>query len=387
MPLKPIILIILYVQKMDPINSYKRKKLVLVSYMILCTLFSYAQSASKKNFVLSAQGHYGYVISHRGNMAHLIKGHIVGGELNYIFRTSGAKCWQPLYNYPEFGVCAVHLYLGNPSQLGNLDALYPYTNIQLNKSTRHFKLNLRLGAGLAYLSKPYDRFTNHKNVAIGSHFNGFVNLRLSAAFMLTPAWRMDAGVGLTHASNGAFKTPNLGLNMATVNLGIGYVFGDKHLQQKCDSVMPSAAKKWHPSLMLVAGLKELEHPGGARYSAYGLLFNMYYAKNYKNKLGAGIEMAYNNATRAELLKDSVFVIKTKNILQAGVKVGYAFSMDRLSFPIDFGVYFYKSEANNDRFFHRIGIRYMVSKHVIANISLLTHWAKADYFEWGIGYEL
>ena len=40
----------------------------------------------------------------------------------------------------------------------------------------------------------------------------------------------------------------------------------------------------------------------------------------------------------------------------------------------------------ERFFHRIGVRYMLTKHVIANVTLYTHWAKADYFEWGLGYE-
>lgn len=357
--------------------------------MIVCCVYSLssAQNSPRENFIISAQGHYGYVISHRGNMAHLIKGHVYGAELNYIFRTSGNKCWHPMYKYPEFGVCAVHLYLANPSQLGNMDALYPYTNLRLNKENKKFKLDLRLGVGLAYLSKPFDRTTNHQNIAIGSHYNGFVNIRLNASFMITPSWRMDAGVGLSHASNGAIKTPNLGLNVTTVNLGLGYVFGNKALQMKCDSVMPPAAKKWHPSLITVAGIKELEQPNGSKYMAYGLMLNVYRTRNHKNKFGGGLEMAYNNATRKELVDDSVVtVVKTKDIVQAGAKVGYSFQLDRLSLPIEFGMYFYRSETNSDLFFHRIGLRYMLSKHLIANVTLLTHWAKADYFEWGLGYE-
>ncbi len=344
------------------------------------------KDAPKKNFIISTQGHYGFIISHHGNVVHLIKGHIYGGEINYIFRTSGQKCWHPIYHYPEFGICAVHLYLANPSVLGNFDAIYPYTNIRLNKESRKLRLNLRLGFGLAYISKPFDRFTNHKNNVIGSHYNGFVNLRFSSAYMITKAWRLDAGVGLSHASNGTIKTPNLGLNMATINLGVGYVFGNKNLLMKCDSVMPPPPKKWHPSVIGVFGIKELEHPDGPKYAAYGLSFNMYHSHSYKNRFGGGIEIAYNNATKKQLLNDSITVIKTKDVIQGGVKLSYAFTLQRLSFPIDFGTYFYKSEAENDLFFHRIGIRYMVTDHLIANITLLTHWARADYFEWGIGYE-
>ena len=315
---------------MSRIALYKTlRKAMLTLVLLLLFLFSgKAQDSLRKNFIISAQGHYGFIISHHGNIVHLIKGHIYGGELNYLFRTSGKQCWQPIYNYPEFGVCAVHLYLGNPSVLGNLDAIYPYANIRLNKSSRKFHLNLRLGFGVAYISKPFDRITNHKNNVIGSHYNGFVNLRLSSSYMLTNAWRLDAGVGLSHASNGAIATPNLGLNMATINLGVGYVFGNKNLQMKCDSVMPPAPKKWHPSLIAVAGLKEMEHPDGPKYFAYGLILNFYHTHSYKTKFGGGIEVAYNSATKPELLDDSLVGIKTRDVIQAGAKISYAFTLNK-----------------------------------------------------------
>jgi hypothetical protein len=371
-------------------SQYKKaiQKSITVLVLLVFSACLCAQDAvqHRKNFILSAQGHFGYAISHHGNMAHLIKGHIGGGELNYIFRTCGAKCWQPVYKYPEFGLSGVFMYLGNPSQLGNLFAVYPYTNLRLNKECRKFNLALRLGFGLAYITKPFDRITNHQNNAIGSHYNGFVNVRLSGSCMLSKAWRMDMGVGLMHASNGAMRTPNLGLNMATVNLGVGYVFGDKNLQMHCDSPMPPLLKRWHTTAIAVAGMKELEHPGGSKYLAYGLMLNSYWSKNYKNRFGGGIEMNYSNASRRQLLNDSVSVVRTIDVLQGGAKLGYVFQLDRLSFPIEFGAYFYKSEGNDDLFFHRIGLRYIVNRHLVANLTLLTHWAKADYFEWGVGYE-
>jgi hypothetical protein len=359
--------------------------------MLLCEGTSLsAQDSLNKSFVISMQSHYGFIIGHRGEMARLIKGHIYGGELNYIYRTSGNQYWQPMYNYPEFGVCVVRLNLANPEELGYLTALYPYTNLRLTNPKRNFKLNLRLGLGVAYVSKPFDRITNHKNVAIGSYYNGFVNIRFSSIFMIKKACRIDAGLGFSHASNGAIKTPNLGLNMVTVNLGVGYVFGNKVLQNKRDTILENASKKnykkWTPSIIGVVGIKELEHPDQAKYLAYGLMCNMYYTKNYQNKFGGGIELAYNNATIQQWKNDSLSVIKTKDVLQAGAKLSYAFTLNRLSFPIDFGVYIYKKQPLNGIFFHRIGVRYMLSKHFIANFTLLTHWAKADYFEWGFGYE-
>lgn len=370
---------------MKYIFSYRFISFLLLVFCVSVMQKSVAQNIPSKDFVISAQGHYGYIISHRNNMAHLIKGHIYGGEVNYIFRTDGSKIWQQIHKYPEWGLCALHLYLANPSQLGNMEAIYPYANLRLNKLNRKFALNLRLGLGLAYLTKSFDRISNYKNNAIGSHLNGFVNLRLSTVIMLTKTWRLDAGVGLSHASNGAMKTPNLGLNVATVNLGIGYVFGNKEIQYKKDSI-PSCEKKWSPGVIIVWGIKELEKPCGPKYNVFGLQLNMYRVLNHKNKLGTGIEMTYNTATKQLWANDLVYTNKFGDITQAGAKLAYAFTFHRISVPVDFGVYFYKKQKVNGLFFHRTGIRYMINEHFMANVTLLTHWAKADYFEWGIGYQ-
>ena len=355
-------------------------------FILLMQVPSFAQNSSKNNFVLLADAHFGYIISHRGSIVHLIKGQIGGGELTYVFRTCGKRPWQVVHGFPEFGISYMHLYLANPSEIGNLDALYPYMNLRLNKQKRNFKMYLRLGLGVANMSKPFDPETNHKNNAIGSHLNGFVNIRFSSSYMLSPSWRLDSGIGLTHASNGAIKTPNLGLNMATVNLGIGYVFGNKNMEMCKDSVMPKLTKRWHPSVLGVFGFKELEHPLGNKYMAYNLSANLYYSASYKTKFGTGVEFVYSNATRKDLEHDSISTEKIKDVLKIGVKAGYAFHVDRISIPIDFGYYVYQNDNLKEKFFHRIGVRYMLTKHVIANVTLYTHWAKADYFEWGLGYE-
>lgn len=360
-------------------------KLIILSIFILVSLILQAQDSPSKDFVLSVQGQTGFAIAHHSNMTHLIKGHLFGTELNYVYKTDGSKPWHQLYKYPEIGFCALHLDLGNPQQLGTLEALYPYTNIRLNKLSKRMSLNLRLGLGLCYITRPFDRITNHQENAIGSHVNAFVNLRLNTEVALSKSWRLDAGVGLSHASNGAIKTPNLGLNMASINLGVGYVFGNKNMQFKKDSIA-SAKKEWHPCIIGVMGLKEMMPPGTQRYTAYGLMVNFYKTVNHKNKIGGGIEMSYNNSLKKVLGEDSLS-FSTPNLLRAGVKFCYSFNMHRLSLPIDFGVYFYDNRNYDGRFFHRVGLRYMVTKHLIANVTLITHWAVADYFEWGIGYQL
>ncbi len=366
---------------------YKSSLILSIACMfILQTMAQSPPSSPKTDFVVLGDGHFGYIISHRGSIVHLIKGQIGGGELTYIFRTSGNQPWQVLHGFPEFGLSYMHLYLANPAEIGNLDAIYPYMNLRLNKQKRKFKMYLRLGLGIANMSKPYDRLTNHRNNAIGSHLNGYVNIRFSSSYMLSKSWRLDSGIGLTHASNGAIKTPNLGLNMATLNVGLGYVFGNKNLEMKRDSILPKLTKRWHPSVLGIFGFKELEHPLGNKYMAYTLQTNVYYSASRKTKFGTGLEFVYSNATRKRLENDSISTEKINDVIKIGVKGGYSFNVDRISIPIDFGYYVYQNGDLKESFFHRIGVRYMVTKHILANVTLYTHWAKADYFEWGLGYE-
>jgi hypothetical protein len=374
---------------MNMIKRYPVKivwRLLAFLFMLQFSMQLKGQISPGHDYILSAQGHYGYIISHRNNISHLIKGHIYGGELSYVFRTTGEKTWHQYYKYPELGFCALHLYLANPKQLGTLEALYPYTNIRLNKLKRSWKLNLRLGVGLACVTRPFNRTTNNKNNAIGSYLNGFVNLRLAYAVMLSKSWRLDAGVGLTHASNGAIATPNLGLNMATVSMGLGYAFGNKELIYKKDSV-EKFKNHWVPVLIGLVGVRELEQPDGPKFLAFGAELNVYRTLNRKNRLGPGLEFGYNNATRRIYENDSIYNTTAKDIATVGAKICYEFVFNRVSLPVEFGYYLYKKQPAYGTMFHRIGVRYMVTKHVIANITLLTHWARADYFEWGIGYVL
>lgn len=338
-----------------------------------------------KDFLITANAHYGYIMSHRSNMTHLIRGHVKAGELQYTFRTNGKKPWHQLYKFPEMGLSFMHFDLANPRQLGTLEAFYPYVNFKLNKLQKKSALNLRIGIGLAYLTNPFNIKTNHKNNAIGSHFNGFVNLRLNYAIRLSDALRMEFGAGLSHASNGAMKMPNLGLNIATANLGFTYFIGDKYLDCKKDTIAP-CKKVWNPSLIVVAGMKELEPPTGRKYFAYGLQANIYRTLGYKSRIGAGAELTYNEATKQVWADASVNTTKFEDIAQVGVKFGYEFRVHRFALPIDFGYYVFKKQSYNGKIYHRVGMRYMLTKNIIANLTLRTHWAKADYFEWGLGYQ-
>ena len=75
------------------------------------------------------------------------------------------------------------------------------------------------------------------------------------------------------------------------------------------------------------------------------------------------------------------------MIQIGSKSVMPLLLTNFHYSEEFGVCMsIKSKHTNGMFFIQIRLRYMLTKHVIANISLLTHFAKSDYFEGGFGYE-
>jgi hypothetical protein len=343
-----------------------------------------SQNDDGKKFVLSAMGHYGIIIPHTKKIDQLIQKQIGGFELNFVYRTWGKKSWQQIHYYPEIGLSTTFIYLGNPQELGTLSTIYPFISLPLRKDHHSLKFYVRLGVGFSYVSKPFNVKTNPQNDAIGSYINALADIRFFATYRINNTFRIESGLGLTHTSDAAVKNPNLGLNLATFNLGLGYSFG-KNLDLKKDSLSMKVPRKIIPSIIGVVGFRQIQSTGNL-YLAYDLMGNFYVPVNKKNKFGAGIEVVYSEADKKNLQLDSVNVSAITDVMKIGVKGGYAFMIGRLSLPLEFGIYVYKNKALTDQYFSRIGFQYLITKHLVANLTLYTHFATADYFEWGVGYQ-
>ena len=50
-----------------------------------------------------------------------------------------------------------------------------------------------------------------------------------------------------------------------------------------------------------------------------------------------------------------------------------------------GVYIKDKYQPEDYFYHRVGMRYYFKNGLNAQVVLKSHWARADYVEWGLGY--
>ena len=353
-------------------------------YLVLCTS-SFGQQTNN-DFIISTCGHYGFILPHHGSMQYLINGHTPGFEINYIKPTHGEKKWQRIYHYPEIGLNFFYIALSNPTQLGDGMALSPFINFNLNHGKR-FHLQMKWTTSVGYMTKKFDRLENHKNTVIGSNFNMYANLRLNAAYYISENFRMEIGLGMSHFSNGASNMPNLGINIPTLDLGLGYHFNTKSVTVVLDT-FSIPQKTGRLAFYAGAGINSIDPPGSKKYGGYTLSANYERKRGNKNRWSGGLELSFNSSYIAEFRQDTVVQLSSDlQNLQVGLKAGYALVIGRLFIPIEMGYYLYSMKKSNGPIFHRIGTRVQVNDHLVVGVTLKTHWAKADFFELCVGYTL
>ncbi|MFL5753045.1 MAG: acyloxyacyl hydrolase [Bacteroidia bacterium] len=365
---------------------------VLTALLFFCLVYTsvYSQADNPYSYYMRTSANYGYIMQHRNSMGHLIKGHIYGGEIDYVLPTKGDEVWHYENNFPEKGIAFSYYNLGNPEQLGSLYAIAPFYEIPLKARKSPSRLYLRLSSGLAYATKRFDPIANHKNNVISVNFNAFVNFKWFYQFDITNRLRLEAGLNFSHASNGKYKAPNLGINMLTLNSGLIYKFrSKKEIAPVICSDSSSCAPSRHEIYALAAiGFNEVEPPGGAKYAAETYTLGYYYNRRNTHKFGGGLDLYYLGAVAEEIYReDSVRYSNPARYIQVGAKFSYCYNVGRTVFPVEFGYYLKTPYLGDGLFFHRIGVRHYLKNNIILNFSLKTHWAVASFFEFGAGYRI
>ena len=127
------------------------------------------------------------------------------------------------------GINICFINTGNPETMGYSFGACPEFHIPIipNKS-----LYFLLGCGIEYNTKTYDKDDNYSFSAIGSHFNALIRLGFYNDFKISNRFKLNTGFFINHFSNGIIKSPNLGLNVLTLNAGLKYQLSEKKHSQK-----------------------------------------------------------------------------------------------------------------------------------------------------------
>ncbi len=345
--------------------------------------FAHAQE-SESLYRIKAAAHYGFIIAHTTGMANLIKSHVPAFEVNFELPTTGKKEWERIYSNPTWGFSWYFTDFENPEETGVATGIYPFMNFPIIKKEK-FILQYRLGWGLGYVSKRFDRIKNHKNIVIGSHINAIIGMHLEAEARLSERLFAHAGIALTHFSNGAYKMPNLGFNIATSGAGFSYQIGSSEKSDQAGE-RPVYKKSKYLNLVGAGGIKEIYPSGGRKYGACSFSLEGVKTLSEKSHLAGSLDMFYNSSLVARLSTDSTSVSHLA-VTQLGFSISYRAVISRIRVIVSNGIYIYSLYSKDGNLYHRIGMRYAINDRISANISLKTHFFRADYIETGLCYTL
>ena len=328
----------------------------------------------------------GFLAAHRGVMAHMPKNPAWAGELSYVLRSRGHKAYQRAYNYPTFGGTLFYGQVGNQEILGNYLGAYGYTELPMI-SFRNYRMDFKFGLGLGYNNHPYDPIKNPLNVAISTRINGLMCLAIKSTYQYKKN-AFNIGLDITHFSNAAWKVPNFGINMPFVSIGYARTIipVDKMkfdpYEGEARIPMNLAYKRWYYSVTAILSGKQMMPIGGRRYPVYALNLSGKHFFGHK----AGLELALDLISKQAIMDYQPYISKSQlDILQVGAYAAYLVPLDRFHFVFGMGAYLRDKFSPEDPMYHRIGARYYLKNGLLLNLTLKTHWARADYLEYGIGY--
>ena len=355
-------------------------KLLTCLVTILFFYVSYAQKSFFKTSSFGAQAHYGSFITILPKAQYLRDSYSYFGEIN--FQRNYKTQWPLDSQFVQWGGGIFFGNTGSKQYVGNMAGVFSFINLPLLHKN-NFTSKLRMGGGLGWIEKPYNKNTNHKNVLLGTALNAYLNFIWQNEFKLTPKTFFNLGLSFSHLSNGSSTLPNLGLNIPAVSIGVRYAYNDEASPPRI--LKDSFQKKISYNLYASAGIKQHPWIGSKRYLVNVLSAEITKQAGRKHQYGGGVILFYDRSLEVNprtITSDK----REHNNFQAALLATYEYSIGRLSLPLQFGGYVFNHDVYSV-IFQQAGLRYRFSKRFSAEMILKLYGGKADNFHAGIGYKI
>lgn len=399
------------------------KTLFIIAFILFTPIVVHSQP---KTLSFKAQTIGGNILPLTKNITEINPNPTLGGEFAIEFPSWNQYPWQQYLGEPTLGVGFIGLDLGNNNILGQSFALYPYLLIDII-STPHFELNWKVGAGISFFNKTYDRcdtipshFGNATtNTLIGSIINVYLTTGLNFNFPIKNNWAVHADLGYMHMSNGSVLQPNGGLNILYATIGTSYKI-EKAKNHDPTEKFPPLPYKWSLNITASGGYRELFYMDNKGYGigslhigttynicdwyAFGGSVDVFYDGAF-NQQGAGYK-EHTNFGRYIILNDNI-----SNKFKVATSINNEFRIGRITAILDWGIYLYDpirlahTDINGNKYtkrpllykynieeedgwnYFRLGVRCRIWDNLYVQTTVKTHLQKAEMIEWGIGYQI
>lgn len=143
-------------------------------------------------------------------------------HLKYSFQFPGSSRYGAMFPTAYQGIGLAWNTFFDKAELGAPAALYVFQGARIASLGERLSLDGEWNFGASFGWKPYDEQHNSFNRVVGSRVNAYIDAALLLSWRPLPGLTLNAGVDITHFSNGNTTLPNSGVN--TIGARIGAVY-------------------------------------------------------------------------------------------------------------------------------------------------------------------
>ena len=306
------------------------------------------------------------------------------------WQTIGSKAWHHANRLPYYGLGIYNMVFSNAEEIGYPAALYFFFGAPFSRKEKS-SFDYEFSFGLSHNWEPYDKVNNPFNLAIGSYRNAYIDAKIKYVWYFSKKVSSDAGIRVTHFSNGAMRHPNSGINLLGLFVGLRYdiITKDPIPLDQLETKKVEPTEEFN--IYIASGKRSVKHTQNFNQQMASLLnVSLEYLVPAGSifKYGMGVEMGIDQNRNVDIEGNVVDFASTKKQLFSAVSAIGQFRANRLAVQAGIGY-----EMINDGRFHfsndisqRIGLRFYLFDHIIAGIAIkANNFSTADYIEWSLGY--
>lgn len=373
------------------------KHITLTLLFLLISIFSFGQRNRNAGFFTEIHLTQGGVIKSndfvRGeNKEGKTIDNFSSTDLRFGWQTQGNELWHHDLQLPYFGLGLYNIVFSNEDEIGYPSAVYFFFGSPFARY-KNSSLDYEFSFGLSYNWKPYDDINNPFNVAIGSYKNAYIDAQIKYVWYMSKRFTLDAGLRLTHFSNGAIRLPNKGINLIAPSLGIRYDIVPKTPYPFDEVKDQKRTISNELSFLFSSGKRSVRGtttPNEHMASLFNVSVDYLIPTNNIFKYGFGLDFGLDESRNLLIDGNDITHPSITKQLFSGASVIGQFRAYRLGVQAGIGYEFFNDGKIyfTNQLYQRLGLRYYVYKDFFAGINIKArNFSVANYVEWNIGYTI
>lgn len=324
----------------------------------------------------------------------------LSGHLQYAFRFSPHSELGRLYPNTYQGIGVAYSSFSDKEELGTPVSVYVFQGSRIARISSRLSLDYEWNFGASFGWKTNKDAPN--NNVTGSNINAYMNIGVLLNWQITPNWRLNAGVDLSHFSNGNSHYPNAGVNTLGGRIGLVRTFGNT-VQDNTFPVTHTTFRKHISYDVIVYGATRIkglnwdDHstlvPGS--FGIIGANFNPMYNFNKYFKAGVSLDAQYDESANIqehiidpELTGDAIKFYRPpfKEQFSMGLSLRCEFVMPIFSINFGIGRNLLSKGKDTEGFYQILALKTSVTKNLFLHVGYqLSKFKDPNNLMLGFGY--